>query len=49
MSCLYCNFWDNGYMYGYYCDFSGNKCDYDECQELCCAYEEDEHECDDEE
>ena len=35
-------FWDNGYLYGYYCNISGNECDYSGFQECCTMYEEDE-------
>ena len=49
MSCSYYKFWDNGYIHGYYCDFTGNECDHEGFQSFCCAYEEDECESDDEE
>lgn len=36
--CKQNEYWDNGYLLGYYCSISGNRCDYP----LCPAYEEEE-------
>lgn len=50
MRCKNGTFYDNGYLYGYYCDLTGNKCDCSSFQEHCILFEEkDDEEEDDEE
>ncbi|MFA5154447.1 MAG: hypothetical protein WC554_18020 [Clostridia bacterium] len=37
--CLQREYFDNGYLFGYYCSITGNKCDFNGFEECCTAFD----------
>ncbi|MBO8161359.1 MAG: hypothetical protein H0Z24_06945 [Thermosipho sp. (in: Bacteria)] len=41
--CIHLDWYDNGYLYGYYCSLTGNRCSYLDTEGLgCVAFENEE-------
>ena len=37
-SCIHSVFYDNGYLYGYYCEETGSRCDMQGIEFMCSAF-----------